>query len=168
MLPQLVFWEARPHARRLIAPLEAHREAHGIYPDAVEPLAYEFAERHGITDLRDKMDFVHSVAAEQFIPGWEGSVDFVWSHNCLDHCWSWRRILDNVDRYLRPGGAFYIGTDADQPPTVGHPGVRLSELVAHVGALGWDVTQTHMKQDDDPVWIRTLGIRGFKVEKKVM
>ena len=39
MLPQLVFFEARPHARRLIPPLEAHREAHGVYPESVEPLA---------------------------------------------------------------------------------------------------------------------------------
>ncbi len=39
MLPQLVFWEARPHARRLIPPLEADREAHGVYPESLEPLA---------------------------------------------------------------------------------------------------------------------------------
>ncbi len=39
MLPQLIFWEARPQVRRLIPPLEAHREAHGVYPESVEPLA---------------------------------------------------------------------------------------------------------------------------------
>lgn len=39
MLPQLIFWEARPQARRLIPPLESHREAHGVYPKSVVPLA---------------------------------------------------------------------------------------------------------------------------------
>ncbi len=39
MLPQLIFWQARPHARRLLPLLEAHHETHGVYPESVEPLA---------------------------------------------------------------------------------------------------------------------------------
>lgn len=38
-LPQLVVMQARPNAHRLIQPLEAYREAHGVYPDSLEELA---------------------------------------------------------------------------------------------------------------------------------
>jgi hypothetical protein len=39
MLPQLLFWEARPHARQLVSLLEVHHETHGGYPASIEPLA---------------------------------------------------------------------------------------------------------------------------------
>lgn len=129
---------------------------------AVEPLADRFANELNIRDLQKTMTHVHAVAAEEFLPEWEGKVDFVWSHNVLDHCWSWQKILDNIDRYLRPGGEFYIGTDANQPPKSGHPGIKLIEFWPKIEELGWKMKKTYWLKKGDPVWLRTIGLKGFK------
>ena len=39
ILPKLVFMQAWPNARRLVQPIEAHRQTHGIYPDSLGELA---------------------------------------------------------------------------------------------------------------------------------
>ena len=39
MLPHIIVWEARSEAHRLVQPLDAHRERHGVYPNSLEELA---------------------------------------------------------------------------------------------------------------------------------
>ncbi len=38
-LPQLIVMQAFPNARRLVQPIEAHRQTHGTYPDSLGELA---------------------------------------------------------------------------------------------------------------------------------
>ena len=73
-------------------------------------------------------DPLYCVPAEQFVSELENKFDFVWCHNVLDHCYDWKRVLENIFRYLKKGGSFYIATDAGFPPNDGHPGIETTAV----------------------------------------
>jgi SAM-dependent methyltransferase len=61
--------------------------------------------------------------AEDLVPALEGRCQFVLCWNVLDHTFDWREILQNVWRYVTPGGITCIGTDIE-PNGPGHPGIE--------------------------------------------
>ena len=63
-----------------------------------------------------------SQPAEQFVSELAGECDFVNCWNVLDHTYDWRAILENIRRYLRPGGTVCLGTDF-KSHGLGHPGI---------------------------------------------
>ena len=70
---------------------------------------------------RDPRDLI-AAPAEEFVHDLEGRCRFVLCWNVLDHTFDWREILENVSRYVAPGGLACIGTDV-APHGPGHPGI---------------------------------------------
>ena len=127
----------------------------------IEPLADDF-KADGLANFGTAS--VYSVAAEDFVSPLESHFDFVWSHNVLDHCYDWRTVIGNIRRYLKPGGKFYIGTDAGHGPCRGHLGIpNIDELLQELDAFGDLTYKHHLKEKGDSCWFRDITITGQKV-----
>lgn len=59
------------------------------------------------------------------------AADTVICWNCLDHTIGWKRILDNMKSYGRPGARFAIATDFWEP-FEGHPGFERAEFESEI------------------------------------
>lgn len=110
----------------------------GCKKTIIEPLGEEYKKMYQFLNG----DPLYSVPAEQFIPELENKFDFIWCHNVLDHCYDWKLILENMNRYLKKGGKFYIGTDAGLPPNPGHPGINpISSFRQEISRYGYKYTK---------------------------
>lgn len=86
---------------------------------AIEPLADEHVKVK--PEWWEGME-VYSQAAEDSVPELESSFDFCLCWNAIDHGYDWRRSLENIRSYLRPGGVLAISTDCEtEPRPDGHP-----------------------------------------------
>ncbi|QDV52173.1 class I SAM-dependent methyltransferase [Gimesia fumaroli] len=129
----------------------------------VEPLASQYLNLPKSQLDFDGIEKVFSNPAEEFLPELQNTADFVWSHNCLDHCYSWKKVIDNIYEYLKEGGSFYISTDTEKSSHIGHPGiVSASTFIKYCKDTGLDINYIHMRNSGEPVWIRTLTIKGKK------
>jgi SAM-dependent methyltransferase len=96
------------------------------FPDAcparvsigLDPLADLYAQ-HGLL-LPDSPALYLSTGAEH-IPLVSGSVDIVLARNSLDHVKDPDRVLEEVQRVLRPGGTLILNFDVDHAPTRAEP-----------------------------------------------
>lgn len=130
----------------------------------IEPLADEYKEinAHRINSF-NILDKIYVQPAEQYIKYLKNKIDFVWSHNNLDHCYCWETVLENIDKYLKVGGTVYIGTDAGKAPNPNHPGIEsVDKFINKINELGWTIKFRHDKTETDSVWIRTIGIIATK------
>ena len=55
----------------------------------------------------------------------------MWCWNVLDHTYDWRKILDNVVKYLKPDGQFILATD-HKVPHLGHPSFKREEFFEEI------------------------------------
>ncbi len=64
--------------------------------------------------------------AEDAVPELDGRCQFVLCWNVLDHTFDWQEILENVRRYVAPGGIACVGTDLEThgPARTGPEGAR--------------------------------------------
>ena len=92
----------------------------GLVKTMIEPLGEQYKEMYGYLNG----DPLYCKPAEEFIPALENEFEFVWCHNVLDHCYDWKLVLENIFRYMKDDGIFYIATDAGFPPNDGHPGIE--------------------------------------------
>ncbi len=90
----------------------------------IEPLGEEYMKMYKYLNG----DPLYCKPAEEFIPELEGKFGFIWCHNVLDHCYDWKLAVENIFRYIKPGGLFYIATDAGFPPNDGHPGIESTSV----------------------------------------
>ena len=111
----------------------------------IEPLGEEYKKMYEFLNG----DPMFAVPAEQFVPELENKFDFVWCHNVLDHCYDWRMVLENIFRYIKPGGYFYIATDAGFPPNDGHPGIETTETFMNEMDR-YDISEYHLKDVREP------------------
>jgi SAM-dependent methyltransferase len=88
------------------------------------------------------------VPAETLVPLFDRYFRMVLCWNCLDHTYDWRAILDNVVRYLAPGGRFALATDFREP-SIGHPGYPRVEFLTEIQER-FEVVKTreHFKERD--------------------
>jgi SAM-dependent methyltransferase len=136
----------------------------GKYKYGIDPLASDYAKINPsrITSW-DILDKVYVSPAEVLHEDLIGKVDFIWSHNALDHCYCWETVLDNVNQYLKVGGSVYIGTDTDKDPNPNHPGISSKEkFIAKIESMNWSIKCRYDRKDDDIVWLRTVGIIAVK------
>ncbi len=94
----------------------------------------EISSAAGLSHLID----VHDASFEE-VPLEDSSVDFVWSQDSILHAGNRRRVLEEVDRILKPGGEF-IFTDPmqadDCPPGVLKPVLDRLQLDS-MGSVGF-------------------------------
>lgn len=119
----------------------------------IEPLGEEYKKLHKFLNG----DPMYSVPAEQFIPELENKFSFVWCHNVLDHCYDWKRVLENMFRYLKDKGMFYIATDAGFPPNDGHPGIESTQVfMKELSRYKIDFEQKNVYEPEDEIKRRSV------------
>ena len=84
---------------------------------SIEPLAERFAQAGLLLDS----SAVYLSCPAEAMPLRSASVDVVISRNNLDHVDDPVKVLAEVKRVLRPGGAFILNVDIDHSPTVTEP-----------------------------------------------
>ena len=112
----------------------------------IEPLAYKYQKIAPLAWWQ--MVTVYGGPAEAHHPELDGQFPLVVCWNCLDHTYDWRAILDNVVRYLAPGGRFALATDFREP-SIGHPGYPREEFLTEIQER-FEVVKTreHFKERD--------------------
>lgn len=143
---------------------------------AIEPLANEYAKIRN--NALCGADIIHNAPAEDFIPELENSIDFIWCLNCLDHCYDWEKILDNINKYLKIGGEFYIATDIDSKGDAGHFTIKKQDIINKLETFNWQIELQYDKKsiesmsdiDDEEwkaydKWVRKFTIIGKKVKE---
>jgi SAM-dependent methyltransferase len=122
------------------------------FPDAcparvsigLDPLADLYAQ-HGLL-LPDSPALYLSTGAEH-IPLVSGSVDVVLARNSLDHVKDPDRVLEEVQRVLRPGGTLILNFDVDHTPTAAEPHTLNAE---HVLSVLSELTLIREQRVDNP------------------
>lgn len=107
---------SRPVLDWFTAPCEKH---------FLDPLLSEYRQIEKMRPhWQDKPEAtLHSQPAEVPCVELFGKCDFVNCWNVLDHTYDWRKILDNIRDYAKPGALVCIGTDF-QSHGDGHPGIE--------------------------------------------
>ncbi|WP_037392879.1 methyltransferase domain-containing protein [Sinorhizobium fredii] len=95
---------------------------------AIEPLGDKFIEEVAWCDLKDA-EKVFSFPAEYRISEIEGTVDFLFSINVLDHCYDFETIIGNIHAYLKTGGTCCLSFDCHAKVDKLHP-IIINEKVA--------------------------------------
>jgi len=94
----------------------------------IEPLADEYKKIAPEEWWKGKEVYVQP--AEDFIDKFEAKFDYVISWNSLDHAYDWRKVLDNMKRYVKKDGTIIISTDCrfgeEKSYKVEHPQLGLS------------------------------------------
>lgn len=98
---------------------------------AIEPLAEKFIEEIPWCDLKDATEVI-SQPAEVLIATLVDSADFIFSINVLDHCFDFRKIMENIYSYLRPTGIAFLSFDSHFHRSVGHPLVLTERICKDV------------------------------------
>jgi len=116
----------------------------------IEPLADKFCLfNEGYYNLPN-IASVHAVPGEELIDPFQhvkftsqsltniprllvGEADMVWCFNCLNHCYEWRKVLDNIQAYMKVGAVCYVRIKTGETPHAGHVGVNFEELAAYLG-----------------------------------
>lgn len=83
----------------------------GVGLIGIDPLAREYNDLPG--DRMVSYREVFTSPAESNIETLNGSASFVVSLNCLDHCRDAQAVIENMARYLKPGGIGLLSTDVD-------------------------------------------------------
>jgi len=131
--------------------LEFFREVHQkTYVHLIDPLhdRYRAMGKLRVQNAGWKVD---ARPGERMNHEFTGKKDLVWCHNALDHCYSYRQVLDNILLYLRSGGVAYIGTDTGGPRQ-GHLGIdgnlkkELQSRFSHVLKMPLDPSQSFIRQ----------------------
>lgn len=93
---------------------------HGARLIALEPLADKFMQEILWCDLKDAAEVI-SQPAEVLVPSLIDAADFIFSINVLDHCFDFRKIVENIYRYLKPAGTAFLSFDSHFHRSTGHP-----------------------------------------------
>lgn len=89
----------------------------------IDPLVMQFSDIPEVADAWDDERLMNAmgVPAEEMVGALAGRCDFVNCFNVLDHCFEWRKVLENMAAYCKQGAVVSFGTDIT--PHKGHIGI---------------------------------------------
>lgn len=93
----------------------------------IDPLIEKFVHIERVSRYWDPYHIAHGfcMEAETRFNMLRQSATFINLWNTLDHCYNWRKVLENAFFYALPGCALALGTDV--APHRGHPGIDAIE-----------------------------------------
>jgi 2-polyprenyl-3-methyl-5-hydroxy-6-metoxy-1,4-benzoquinol methylase len=103
-----------------------------------------------------------SVPAEELVPELIGKCSYVQCWNVLDHTFDYIKIIENIIKYLKPGGILLLGTDLDLIPSVGHSGIDNPEKLKSIINSNFNVIKNENRTFK---YSREYSIYGIKKEE---
>lgn len=83
----------------------------GVELIGIDPLAVEYAALPN--GRMASYQTIYYYPGERNVEGLNDTADLVVSLNCLDHCRDAQAVIENMARYLKPGGIGLLSTDVD-------------------------------------------------------
>lgn len=87
-----------------------------------DPLLEKYRKIPEVAKHWEKLHDISSAPAEVMMDSLEGLLDFVLCWNALDHCFDPMKVMDNITKYLKPGGILLLSYDLAEAH-LGHPGI---------------------------------------------
>jgi len=98
----------------------------------VEPLAYEFVTFNDGYYKLPNITKVYSLPGEECVEELINNIDIVWCFNTLNHCYEWKKVIDNIEKYLKSNGKLYMKVRVAESPHNGHVGVKHDEFLEYL------------------------------------
>ena len=137
---------------------------------SIEPLADQFIKDIKWCDLNQSE--VHSIPAEEFVDSLEQMADFVFSVNVLDHCYDFVKIVNNIYRYLKPGGTALLSFDCHHRVDALHPIIVnesiASEIFINTGFVNEKYVRTSSYHKSIAVYAATFWLKRYPVQNRMV
>jgi len=119
----------------------------------VEPLASRFIEFNGDYYKLPNIMRALSCPGEYDIERFWNRVDMVWCFNTLNHCCEWKKVIDNIEKYLKVGGKLYMKVKMSEHPHTGHIGVNKDEFFNYMDSKKFAYTNYHDSDETEDCYI---------------